>query len=429
MKKALKHFTALSLFSSGGIGDIAATAANIDILVANEILKDRCSIFSRNFPNAKLISGDINKNIERIISETKGKLKGEELDFVLATPPCQGMSQNGMGTLLRGIREGKKPKLDVRNKLIIPALDIICRLNPKIVIFENVPNMQNTIIDVDGTYINIIDYIRKRLGNKYDGKAEVVEFADYGVPQMRQRLITIFSKEKQIKDLLKQTKSLLPERTHSQNPLPLIGLKPWVTVRDTISKLPHLDAKNKKSATSDIKWHYVPVLSAEKYFWVENTPIGKGAFDNQCVQCGYQGNTIHGAKKDKSGINRANKDTPLYCEKCGALLPRPYVVENGKKRLMSGFTSAYKRMSWDKPASTLTKNLSYACSDHKLHPEQNRVLSLYEAFLLHTITDFDYKWENSDGTKPSDKTVREIIGESIPPRGLFKIYSYLTKFL
>jgi DNA (cytosine-5)-methyltransferase 1 len=96
---------------------------------------------------------------------------------------------------------------------------------------------------------------------------------------------------------------------------------------------------------------------------------------------------------------------------------------------MNGFTSAYKRMSWDKPASALTRNLSYACSDHKLHPEQHRVLSLYEAFHLHTITDFDYKWVAPNGKRVSDKAVRDVIGESIPPRALYAIYGFLLRIL
>jgi DNA (cytosine-5)-methyltransferase 1 len=48
-------------------------------------------------------------------------LSGVELDILFATPPCQGMSKNGRGKLLQGIREGKKPSLDSRNRLIIPT--------------------------------------------------------------------------------------------------------------------------------------------------------------------------------------------------------------------------------------------------------------------------------------------------------------------
>ena len=86
-------------------------------------------------------------------------------------------------------------------------------------------------------------------------------------------------------------------------------------------------------------------------------------------------------------------------------------------------------MGWDTPASTLTQNLSYACSDNKLHPEQNRVLSLYEAMLLHTINEYEFKWERSDKKKVSDKLIRELIGESIPPKGLEIIFKHLAKII
>ena len=79
-----------------------------------------------------------------------------------------------------------------------------------------------------------------------------------------------------------------------------------------------------------------------------------------------------------------------------------------------------------KPASALTRNLSYACSDNKLHPEQNRVLSLAEAFRLHTVDQFEYQWRAApDGRKVSDKVIRELIGESIPPAGFRVILSHL----
>jgi DNA (cytosine-5)-methyltransferase 1 len=96
---------------------------------------------------------------------------------------------------------------------------------------------------------------------------------------------------------------------------------------------------------------------------------------------------------------------------------------------MSGYTSAYKRMKGSLPASALTRNLSYACSDHKLHPTQHRVLSLHEAFILHTVADYPYRWARADGKRLSDKTVREIIGESIPPMGLERIFASLCEGL
>lgn len=143
----------------------------------------------------------------------------------------------------------------------------------------------------------------------------------------------------------------------------------------------------------------------------------------------YQGNKTHGTKHDKEGINKANTDTPLYCEKCGSLLPRPYTEDKhtGEKRFMKAFTSAYKRMSWDEPASTLTQNFQYACSDNKLHPTQNRVLSLYEALIIQTILPYNYSFE-IDGKMVSDGLIRDSIGESVPPLLIDDIAKYILSF-
>ncbi len=417
----------ISLFCSGGIGDLAARASGIEVLVANELLHDRCEVFKKNYPEANLIEGDIWSNQQNIIEAAKAKLAGKQLDFVLATPPCQGMSSNGMGKLLNGIRSGKKNRWDDRNRLIIPTMNIIEALHPVSIIFENVPEMEKTVIPLDdGSIINIIEYVKYRLGMEYTGTCEVVEFADYGVPEKRQRLVSIFSRSPVAKNFFKNTGSFIPPTTHSANGKN--GKKPYLTVNEVIAHFPPLDAKSKEKATSSIPFHRVPVLDEDKYFWVSNTPLGCGAFDNQCIHCGYQGNPVHGTAR-VNGINRHKTDTPVRCQKCGELLPRPWVYSDGEYRIMSGFTSAYKRMDGNRPASALTCNLSYACSDHKIHPTQNRVLSLYEAFYIHTISDFPYIWERMDGKKISDATVRDIIGESIPPRGLLAIFKYYIKII
>lgn len=420
---------AISLFASGGIGDLALKSNGIDIIIANELLEDRCKVLAYNYPETEVIQGDIRVKKNEIIEKAKQYLGVKSLDILYATPPCQGMSKNGRGTLLNNIRKGLRPKIDERNTLIIPAIEIAKALNPRVIIFENVPEMQDTIIETpNGDYKTIVEYIKTELETEYKGKAEIVEFADYGVPQKRQRLITIFSRDIFLKDFFKITNTFLPAKTHG-NVEKNNGIAKWVTVRDVISNLPKLDASDKKLATSKIEFHRVPTLDKDKYFWVSNTKPEKGAFDNQCISCGNDDNQKHGSSLNEMGINRANDTTPIYCSKCGSLLPRPWVIENGEYRLMKGFTSAYKRMKWDAPANALTTNLSYACSDSKLHPEQNRVLSLYEAFIIHTISDFTYHWKRTDGIKVSDKTIREIIGESIPPRGLKIIISHICRLL
>jgi DNA (cytosine-5)-methyltransferase 1 len=419
---------AISLFASGGIGDLALCKNNIEVIVANELLEDRASLFRRNFPETLMLSGDIWSLRKTLVKETKNRLNGEELDFMLATPPCQGMSKNGQGKLLNEIRAGKRPRVDPRNRLIIPTLDIAAALQPRTVVFENVPEMALTVIDdEEGEYVNIVDYISSRLGNAYEGRAQIVAFADYGVPQRRQRLITVFTRDENLKKKLHENGTLLTKPTHSK--LGAFGKKKWVSVRDVIGDLPELDAKDKASASSRIPFHSVPVLDEKKYKWVSNTPPERGAFDNQCINqdCLYDKNPTHSSRRNSHGINRASNDTPIYCIKCGKLLPRPYTNTKDGIRLMKGYTSAYKRMRWDLPASTLTTNLQYPSSDHKLHPDQNRVLSLYEAFKIHTLDAYDFIWELQNSKKAPNGLIRDVIGESIPPKGLEILFRTLVE--
>lgn len=420
------HMKGITLFASGGIGDLALKSVGVEAIVANELLCERAEVFKYNYSNCQVFAGDIYVKKEEIINTTRDLLNGEQLDFLLATPPCQGMSKNGRGKLLNRIRKGERPVLDSRNRLIIPTIEIIEKLLPKIVVIENVPEMRDTLIEYDSELIGIIDFVKKELQPLgYVGCEEVIEFADYGVPQRRQRLIAVFSRDDNMKNYYEIHSSFIPQPTHSA--VPTKDITPWITVRDAIKDVPSLDAGSLKEANSHIPFHNVPILDEEKYFWVSNTPVESGAFDNQCVKCGFSGNPIHGASKDKDGINKANKDTPIHCLKCGALLPRPWVKKDGEYRLMKGYSSAYRRMKWDLPATALTTNLSYACSDSKLHPEQNRTLSLYEAFIIHTVDKYDYKWNRRDGKKVSDKLIREIIGESIPPRGFGAILKHVVE--
>jgi DNA (cytosine-5)-methyltransferase 1 len=422
--------TATSLFSSGGVGDLALRAAGATILVANELLDDRAAVYEANFPSTQMLRGDVRKLQSTIVKSTLSKVDWDGLDILFATPPCQGMSKNGMGKLLNEVRAGRRPALDQRNQLIISAVEIAKQLRPKLVVFENVPEMERTLIMHNDQLMPILEYVASELGPRgYVGDARVVQFADYGVPQRRQRLIAVYSRIPNISKLLRERSGWLASPTHSKMPSLLEAR--WQTVADVIGHLPPLDARSKSAATSSIAYHSVPVLDEEKYFWVSNTPPGASAFDNQCVNplCRFAGNPTHGSQRTSDGINKARVDTPIHCARCGELLPRPWTRKDGKIQLMSGFTSAYKRMRPDLPASALTRNFSYACSDQKLHPSQNRVLSILEASIIQTLDRFDYKWLRSDGRKVSDKLIREIISESIPPLGLQLIFEHLIELV
>lgn len=419
-------YPAISLFSGAGIGDLGFRAAGFDFLSLCEVEPDRAALARLNYPQSHVFVEDVNHVRERQVALVRSRLagRGEELFLVTCTAPCQGMSRGGQGTLLKNVREGLRPALDPRNRLILPALAIIRELRPRWVVFENVVEMRHTVILDDRQQPRrILDVVFEQLGDEYAGEAYDVEFADHGIPQRRQRLITVLTRDDVAQSRYRAGVPLIPPATHAKS-----GTRTkWVSVMEAIGGFPPLDGKSIETATHPgIPFHRVPVLDPKKYEWIRHTPPGKSAFDNQCIQtqCGYQGNRTHGASHNGDGINRSHKDTPLYCEQCGTLLPRPFTQPpkaSDSIRLMSGYTSAYKRMDPDLPASTLTRNLSYPCSDQKLHPYQNRVLSLAEAMTIHTLDRYDFRWgpltfgRSRQVNCASDSLIRLVIGESVPP--------------
>lgn len=422
---------AISLFSSSGIGDLGLKANGIKTIIACELLKERMDLFSSNYPEARCFQGDIFELKDEIINYYK-KTYNDNPFLILATPPCQGMSSNGMGKILNDCRKGLRPKMDKRNRLIIPTVEIIKELQPEWVILENVSNMENTyIFDRNDNMINIIDFIKRELFDIYAGEPLVIDAADYGIPQHRKRLVTVLTKNKKGKAFFYSGKKLIPDATHSE--FDTLITKHWMTLREAIGNLSPLRAEKGKNADANLNLlHRVPLLDEKKIFWVDNTPEGETAFNNQCINplCGFTGNKRHGASHNEEGINKYNTETPLYCEKCGSLLPRPYVEDKktGKKRIMKGYVSAYKRMLWDAPASTITQNFQFACSDNKIHPDQCRVLSLYEALILQSISGYDYSFI-IDGKFSSDGLIRDTIGESVPPKIIDLIIKHILKIM
>ena len=404
---------AVSLFSSAGIGELGIKNNDIEVVLSNELLEERHNLHKANYQNCKHITGDIWDKRDSIVSETKKILGDEKLFLIYATPPCQGMSSTGAGKIISEVRKGKRNKLDERNRLIIPTLDVITKLQPEWIVFENVDSMKNTIIqDENNNLVNILDYIKDRLGEEYSGGAELVNCSDYAIPQSRKRLITIFTKSKKGKAYFNENGKFFidSEKLTAQKPL---------TLRDAIGHLPPIHAKEGENSRLDINEYYmIPILKKERYSWVENTKEGKSAFNNQCTNpdCLFDENKKHGSNV-VDGIHSTKKDTPLFCEKCGSLLPRPYVIdrETGEKRLIKGYETTYARMEWDKPSLTLTQNFQYDSSGTHYHPEQNRTLTIFEGLILQTILDYDYTFK-IDGKSINRTKIAEVIGESVPPK-------------
>lgn len=344
----------------------------------------RLSLAKNLLPNASVIAGDI-RDIKNEIVERIATIIGEE-DFALSfTPPCQGMSQNGMKTIMKYVRSGQRPEIDTRNYLVMPCLDIVRETKPAVVFFENVTEAKDTMLLVDDEPIRFIKFLVNEMESMgYVSEVKEVNFKDYGVPQSRKRLFGIFSRVTlKIGDTLEES---------VQRP---------VTLREVIGDLPVLDAREAKLASSPRfhPLHKVPVMRPMLYEWVSHTPEGRSAFENNlCPVCQYENDT-----------------TSLHCTKCETALFKPHVFRDGTKQLIKGYDSSYRRQWWDKPSNTVTTRSAFASSASNLHPNQNRVLSIYECAILQGLIPDDIDWtEKGTGRVYPDFLLRDVLGEAIP---------------
>lgn len=404
----------VSLFSCAGFGDIGIEAAGIKTISACELLPERANILQTNFPDTKVFQGDIWELQDQIVDHALELLQGEQLFLVIASPPCQGYSSNGMGRITNEIKKGRRPQDDPRNRLIVPAVNIIKRLNPRFFIIENVPGMKRSfIINRKGQYENVFSILHDSLPD-FAIKSTVLNTADYGVPQTRLRLITIGSQSK-----------LTDEHTHLEDiysdSVSFLHAKPThiskhISLQDAISHLSSLDSIEKRHDDHDV-FHRIPKWNEMQYRCMKHTPEGETAFNNtMCPECGAVNENLKAIK----------------CKICDSFLPRPLLKKkDGTIRLVRAFKTAYRRMNWSRPANALTTNSGVISSDVKGHPTQNRVLSLREIMIVASIASFPNSNEKSfdynfDGY--SDKLIREVIGECIPPLLTYKLACHLTSY-
>ena len=103
-----------SMFSSAGIAETYFKKASIDIVVANELLPKRGEFYSKMYPTSNMIVGDIRKTKDKFID-----LIDDEVEFLIATPPCQGLSTLGMNKHLTQMQS------DPRNYLVFDIMEAL----------------------------------------------------------------------------------------------------------------------------------------------------------------------------------------------------------------------------------------------------------------------------------------------------------------
>ena len=370
---------ALSLFANIGVAEAYLDKIGVEVVLANELIKRRADLYSEIYPNTDMICGDITeKNTYETI---KRKSKDESVDVIIATPPCQGFS--------RACRN--QDENDSRNLLIMPVISLVKDINPKYVFIENVPQLLETEITIDGRKTLIQDYMIDDLGDKYSISFYQINTENYGIPQSRRRTIILLTRRDQ------KVIWELPEENENR-----------VTLKDAIGDLPPLDPfikdvdekefkemfpeyEKKKSAAKKVSiWHQPPIHIKRQVVTMIHTPTGKTAFDNQ-----------------------------------------KYIPKKEDGTTVKGYKSTYRRLRWIDPASTVTMDNRKISSQNNVHPghylgeDENgdvvysdpRVLSLLELMRVMSLPD--------DWPLPLNANVafvRSVIGEGIPPLFVKKVF-------
>ncbi len=361
----------MSLFANVGVAEAYLSSIGVQMVLANELDEERANFYRHVYPDTEMVLGDVTD--EKLREEIIRKAKKAGVNFIMATPPCQGMSV-----------AGKMDALDPRNQLIYYAIDVIKRLKPDFALLENVPMQLKTKIAVDGRMLYIPDYVKGELGGEYRFNEEtLIRAMDYDVPQMRRRNIFL---------LAKKDTGVEWEAPEKRAPIPLRRALADVPSLDpelreglayTLEKFPEYLAK-REAGLAVSKWHVPPKHSWRMVEWMIHTPSGRTAFDN----------AVHFPKK-KDGTR------------------------------ISGHYNQYRRHAWDKPSRATTRNNGVMSSLACVHPgrllrddgtdegreySDPRVFSIYELLI---VTSLPADWNIPDWA--SERLIRTVIGEGIPP--------------
>lgn len=375
----MKKLIGLSLFSNVGIAEAGLASLDVDMAYANELLRDRAKFYTCVHPGTEMLEGDItNDDLRSTIVE---KARESHVNFILATPPCQGMSE-----------AGNRLEFDERNQLITYAVDVIKRVLPEFAIIENVPTILHTKIIVNGEVMIIPDYLKDVLNEYRFNSESLIRAMDHGVPQMRERNIYLLVR-KDI-DIVWEFPEVEPVVTLSEAIGSLPSLDPMLRegLDLTIEKFPDFE-KKKEDGLKISKWHYPPTHSWKQVEWMMHTPSGKSAIYN-----------------------------PVY-----------YPQKEGGVHIVAHHNH-YRRMAWEKPSRTITQNNGVISSLACVHPgrpyvvngevlySDPRVLTIYELLIVSSLP---LDWNIPSWARES--FIRKVIGEGIPSRLITVIVEELLK--
>jgi DNA (cytosine-5)-methyltransferase 1 len=332
--------TAVDIFSGCGGLTVGLKRAGFKVIGAVEIEPNAFATYKANHPDVHCFKQDA----RTIKGDDLRKLSPNgSVDLVAGCPPCQGFSS----------LTAKYRREDPRNYLVREMSRLIKETRPKAVMIENVPGLAQK-----GRWL-LNELIEELNGLGYETSWDILQAADFGVPQNRRRLVVFAGMNLKIP---------MPKPTHSRNGKD--GLIPWRTIQEVIGNMPTpitLDEAEKNGGPQRYNWHVTRTMSLENRKRLKHTKPGK---------------------------SRSQLPERLRPE-C-------------HKGLDEGFASVYGRMSWDQPSVTITGGCTTLSKGRFGHPEEDRTISVREAALVQTFPQ-DYLFDT-----PFMGYVCDMIGNALP---------------
>lgn len=362
----MKKNKVVSLFSGGGGLDLGFIEEGYDIIWANDNNYDAVETYKMNI-GQHIVLSDINDlNIKDI----------PKANIVIGGPPCQSFSL-----------AGKRQTEDKRGKLVWKYIDIIKHIQPKAFVFENVTGLLSA---KNSKGELIIDLLKKAFLNVgYNIEMQVLNTADYGVPQRRKRVIIVG---------LKTGKSFkFPKPTHSMNDS---SLKKYISVKEALEDLPsainneNAEIPYSKNPTNDyqkimhntnsITEHFIPTMSK---------------LDKYIISCVKPGGNYMDIPEDVKSerIRRLQKE--------------------------GGHTTCYGRLDPNMPSYTINTYFNRPNVGCNIHYEENRLITVREALRLQSFPD-SYKIISR-----SKQGRNLIVGNAVPPLLARVVAKELKKYL
>jgi DNA (cytosine-5)-methyltransferase 1 len=352
---------------TGGFGKGFERTGAFEVVYGIDLLPTSVATFRLNHPDAVAVAGDIRRQSRRAVADRLG-LYRDAVDVVIGGPPCQGFSS---------IRPHRSTNFeDPRNTLFEEFAAYVGQWRPRALVFENVVGLAT---HRGGADLAAVQAEFDALG--YDTDWRILNAANFGVPQKRERLILL--------GVQRGIPLVWPRPTHA-GAFRTIGHRE----RDRLLRPAVDDALPPAPSVLDAIGDLPPVAAGERVTEYAGPPRTDYQQDRRGTTDEL---TLHQATRH----GRRMLEIIRHAGPNISCIP-PHLIS-------SGFSSCYSRLAADEPAPTITVNFVHPASNKCIHPLQDRALTPREGARLQSFDDdFRFAGDNRNA-------VAKQIGNAVPP--------------